>query len=148
MPRKLCIQSPKGQKLKKARKGESREANGDRASRSGLFSAVDCSPRGFRVSNWTVHQPRHRHGNTGPRQGRLKSRSVPAPEDRAFFATLKREDKEEERLLLRSSRKAKVKLLKNALQKQYIDELDEDEARAKKLEEVTKLAAEKEARQG
>lgn len=50
--------------------------------------------------------------------------------------------------MLRRSRKTKVKILQDALQKYYMDKLDAEEERAKKLKEETKLAAEKEAGQG
>jgi hypothetical protein len=104
-------------KRKKPFRGESKGSDSNGASRSGLFAAVDYSPRGFRIGNWAVQEVRSRHGDPGPRQGSLERRFVPAPEDRTFFPTLIREDKYEERQLLKRSRKTKVKILQDAQQK-------------------------------
>ncbi|KAF3051803.1 hypothetical protein E8E11_011445 [Didymella keratinophila] len=123
------------------------ELDGNRASRSGLFSAVDCSSRGFRIGDWSVHHVDSRRGKPGPRQGSLKRRPVPAPEDRTSFPTLLREDKHEERRLLRRTRKTKVKILQDAQQKHHMEKLDEEEAKSKKLKGMTKPVAEKEAKQ-
>jgi hypothetical protein len=134
-------------KRKKPFRGESKGSDSNGASRSGLFAAVDYSPRGFKIGNWAVQEVRSRHGDPGIRQGSLERRFVPAPEDRMFFPTLIREDKYEERRLLKRSRKTKVKILQDAQQKYYMDKLDEEETLSKKLEEPTEPAAKKNAKQ-
>lgn len=115
--------------------GESKGIDSNLPSRSGLFAAVDCSPRGFRTGYWTVYELETRGEYPGPCKGTLKRRSIPAHEDRMFFPTLIMEDKDEERRLLKRSRKTKVKYLQDAQRKYY---RDKEEAESEETEEDIK----------
>jgi hypothetical protein len=118
------------------------------ASRSGAVPAVDCSSRGFRISDWTMHKVDSESDVPGPRKGMLKRRSIPASEDRMYFPTLIREDKREQRWLMRRTRKTKVKMLLEQQIQHYTNKLEKEEAKLDKVREEAEREEEDREKEG
>jgi hypothetical protein len=66
-----------------------RGSDSNASSRQGLYATTEHSPRGIRTGGWQLYPPDEgpRH-DPGPKEGVLKRRSVPPPEERKYYSKI------------------------------------------------------------
>ncbi|KAJ8118351.1 hypothetical protein OPT61_g671 [Boeremia exigua] len=95
--------------------GEARGTDSNAISRVGRYAGANYSPRNIKTTGWVLEENDCGSCDPGPREGTLRRRSVPRPEERMYFPNIIRNDKAEQtQLELRRNREKAVQLMKVA----------------------------------